>query len=181
MSDTPKPTCGNPGCMSDLVGSRACLSPGRNHRFALWRVWAQGPLLGFIMLNPSVANEIENDPTIRRCIAFARRDGYAGIIVCNLRSDIATNPDGIPACSPVADRENVMHTRRRFGLCGIVIAAWGVNATRIGAKLDVSCEHFALHRLGELTKNGSPRHPLYLKSTTPIVEWRAALNPVQYE
>ena len=62
----------------------AVLSPCRQYRYALWRKWADGPQVLFVMLNPSTADESVDDPTIRRCISFAKAWGFGSLSVGNL-------------------------------------------------------------------------------------------------
>lgn len=169
--DTVDTFCATEGCMLH-PNSGACFEPNKKHRFALWRFWDVTPPLGFVMMNPSIADQVKDDRTITRCIGFAKREGYGGIIVCNLRSDVATNPLDLPSHSPVADAENYRHLKRLFDRCPMVIAGWGTNAVRFGDVMPLSLRKQPLYRLGEVNKkDGSPRHPLYLKGTTPILPW----------
>lgn len=66
-------------------------------RYRLWRQWKPGPRLTYVMLNPSTANELEDDPTIRKCVGFADRLGYGGIEVFNLYPYRATRPADLMA------------------------------------------------------------------------------------
>ena len=66
------------------VESYATFSPCRQYRFALWRYWKSGTQVLFVMLNPSTADEATDDPTIRRCIGFARTWGFASRAASNL-------------------------------------------------------------------------------------------------
>ena len=71
----------------------AMFSPCRSYRYSLWRTWdSQKPIVVFIGLNPSTADETVNDPTMRRCIGFARLWGYGGMVVVNLFAYCATKP-----------------------------------------------------------------------------------------
>jgi hypothetical protein len=71
--------------MSDLFMRRtAIISECGRYRYRLTREWGDGPLLTFAMLNPSTANAEIDDPTIRRCMSFGRREGASGISVFNL-------------------------------------------------------------------------------------------------
>ncbi len=71
----------------------AKLSNCRNYRFALWRTWDESkPFAMIIGLNPSTADEVENDPTITRCINFAKSWGYGGVCMANLFAYRATEP-----------------------------------------------------------------------------------------
>jgi hypothetical protein len=69
----------------------ACFSADRRMRYALWRRWATGPIVAFVMLNPSAADERELDRTVARCIAFARAWRYGALIVVNISPLVATN------------------------------------------------------------------------------------------
>ena len=82
-----------------LTGTGAVFSPCERYRYKLWRVWDPARPLGlvmFLMLNPSTATDAEDDPTIRRCIGYARSWGYGGLYVGNLFAYRATTP---PTCS----------------------------------------------------------------------------------
>ncbi len=82
--------------MSDLfVTKEAVISDCGRYRYRLTRRWGDGPLLSFIMLNPSTADAEVDDPTIRRCMGFARRDGYGGIVVGNLYAFRTTKPKAL--------------------------------------------------------------------------------------
>jgi hypothetical protein len=63
----------------------AMFTPTREHRYVLWRRWGEGPAVNFIGLNPSTADEQEDDPTIRRCIGFARNWGYDALVTLTSR------------------------------------------------------------------------------------------------
>lgn len=75
-----------------LGNTGAIFSPDRKYRYALWRIWDSKPLAGWYMLNPSVADEKTDDPTIRKCCGFARRWGNGGILVLNLFNLVARGP-----------------------------------------------------------------------------------------
>ena len=64
-----------------LLKSDAVFSPDRLHRYGLWRIWDDDlPKVLFIGLNPSTADELKNDPTIRRCIGYAKDWGYGCLL-----------------------------------------------------------------------------------------------------
>jgi hypothetical protein len=134
--------------------------------------------LTFIMLNPSTADESTDDPTIRRCIGFAKREGCAEMVVANLFAKRSTDPRGLhsePAKGP-NDREIDAWRRAFHERDGMIVAAWGSGAgfgwLRQG--IEERAEHLRaiadgrpLYCLGR-TKAGFPRHPLYLPAATPI-------------
>ena len=79
------------------VERTAFISPCERYRHALGRHWDndKGFVL-FIMLNPSTADAQQDDPTIRRCMDFAKRWGFGGIEACNLFDWRATDPKAVP-------------------------------------------------------------------------------------
>ena len=153
----------------------ATFSPCRRWRYSLWRIWSKDARTAtFIGLNPSTADETQDDPTIRRCIAYARAWAYGGVIMVNLFALRSTDPKVLyQHANPVGGYNDatILDVTRD---AGIVVAAWGAHGelrgegSRVVAMLD---EHgVRLHCLGT-TKGGHPKHPLYL---------RADLQPVPY-
>jgi len=141
------------------------------YRYVLGRRWAaDGPLATFIMLNPSTADATEDDPTIRRCIGFAKSWGMAALHVVNLYAFRATKPaDMFGAADPVGPENDRYLTNHAMAACSggmPLIAAWGANAKpdRVAHVLSLP-GMVALQALG-LTKDGAPRHPLYLPATS---------------
>ena len=92
------------GTGAEAMERGARLSPCRTYRYALWRRWGEGPPAMFIGLNPSTADETADDPTIRRCIAFARSWGHGALCMANLFAYRATQPADIPAATSAATR-----------------------------------------------------------------------------
>jgi len=155
--------------MSLLVQSDALLSPCGTYRWWLSRTWGAAAPMVFIGLNPSTADASLDDPTIRRCIGFARREGCGGLVMLNLFALRSTDPVLLyPAANPVGT-DNDRHIRERA--VGTVVAAWGAHplaaarAKEVQALLTVP-----LLCLGT-TKDGSPRHPLYVRADAPLLPW----------
>lgn len=149
--------------------SYAVLSPCKLYRYQLGRRWSEGPALGFVMLNPSTADAYVNDPTIRRCIGFARRDGFAGIVVTNLFAWRATDPrelrDAVDPVGPGCDKYIEE-------MPGDVVIAWGATRPRPDTASRIVRVSWLLrgkrvYNLG-LTKDGSCRHPLYVRADQPL-------------
>lgn len=147
------------------------------YRWLLWREWdAKKPYMVFIMLNPSTADAVEDDPTIRRCIGFAKREGCGGIEVANLFSLRSTDPAALREHdNPVGpETDSWIEKAARHPDTAYVVAAWGAHG-KLGAR-DADAR-MLLHSVGKplyhlgLTKAGQPKHPLYLKSDTPLEEW----------
>jgi hypothetical protein len=144
------------------------------YRYALRRCWGPGPVLAYIMLNPSTATEARNDPTIERSERRARALGFDGFEVVNLFAWRETDPAALKrAADPVGphnDAALVAAARR----AGTVIAAWGVHGEHLGRASQVMClleeAGIALHHLGQ-TKAGHPRHPLYISYAKQPLPW----------
>jgi len=147
----------------------AKLSACRKYRYALWRTWDESkPFAMFIGLNPSTADETEDDPTIKRCINFAKSWGYGGLCMANLFAYRATDPNVMFSAQDPVGPENDIWLKSLAKDAGILIAAWGND----GAHLDRSKQALAilppLHCL-KLNKSGEPAHPLYQPGTAQPV------------
>lgn len=171
----------------------AIFNKKRTHRYALVRRWKRNlPVLIWIMLNPSDANELKDDPTIRVCIGRARRLGYGGIIVINLFPHITSKPkELVDLLSNGGDDLlfNMDRIRSIFETARVrdrVIAAWGTNGTlrnmdRQMIRYITKREQRSLWVVG-LTKDGHPRHPLRVSYATRLQKWyRAGGEPVMQE
>jgi hypothetical protein len=152
----------------------ALFSSCRTWRYSLSREVA--PLDGngtvaFIGLNPSTADETADDPTIRRCIGFARRWGFARLKVLNLFAFRSTDPAALLAAPDPVGPQNDSTIREGIRGSDLVVCAWGAfpNGRRAAEVLPLIA---APHCLGT-TKNGSPRHPLYLRASTDPMPWSA--------
>jgi hypothetical protein len=152
----------------ELPPKGATFSPCREYRYSLWRKWGPGPEQGsyamFVGLNPSTANETQDDPTVRRCIAFAKAWGYSGMFMTNIFAYRATDPEEMKAVAEPVGQENDDTLRRLAQGAGVVVAAWGVHGTHAGREEAVRAMLPGIHCL-KLTKHGAPGHPLYLKKT----------------
>lgn len=150
------------------------------YRYSLQRTWkrfGQAGHLAFVMLNPSTADAEVDDPTIRRCMGFARSLGYDGINVLNLYAFRATKPvDLWKADEPTGGKTNddLLREVLRQGKARPVIAAWGANAKpdRVAEFMSWKGSEHVL-ALG-FTKAGAPRHPLYLRADSQPLVYRPA-------
>ena len=142
---------------------RAAFSRCGAYRYALWREWDdRGPTVLFIALNPSTADHRRDDPTIRRCIRFARDWGFGRLVVANLFAYRTPEPALLRiAESPVGPR-NDRWLARLAADASLVLAAWGTHGDYLGRADRVRSRLQALHCLGT-TKGGLPRHPLYVR------------------
>lgn len=152
----------------------AKLSEGREYRYALGRIWdpSNPRTLYVIGLNPSTADETEDDPTIRRCIGFAKAFGCGGLTMLNLFALRSTDPKGLRAVAdPIGPENDLTLLSARMLENVVIVAAWGVHGTFMGRDREVrKMFDGQLHHLG-LTKDGHPKHPLYLKSDTSLTRW----------
>ncbi|MDQ0114962.1 DUF1643 domain-containing protein [Paenibacillus harenae] len=150
------------GAIFDITGQ---------YRYALWRIWDQtAPRITFIMLNPSTANEWENDPTIRRCINFAKDWGFGSLGVVNLFAIRATNPIEIFKVNDPIGMENDHYIIDELEKSDLVILAWGTKGSYLNRDKEVLrlLSSFELYAI-DISKEGHPKHPLYLKANaTPI-------------
>ena len=146
----------------------ALLSRDRVYRYDLWRIWDdyKKPAV-FIGLNPSTADERKDDPTIRRCMAFATAWGYGSLCMLNLFAFRATHPSVLKRAADPIGPVNNGHILDVMAGAGLIICAWGVHGSYLGRdrellKLTPTPD---LHCLG-VTQYGFPRHPLYVKAIT---------------
>lgn len=153
------------------------LSECGTYRYTLTRRWADGVPLRFVMLNPSTADSTLDDPTIRRCIGFAKREGYAAVIVLNLYAYRATDPKALLTCDVPIGPDNDEVLRTHLNRLSPVVAAWGVNARpeRVQRVLSL-CHGVVDWRCLGTTKDGHPRHPLYVKGDQPLVPFGPHAN-----
>ena len=142
------------------------------YRLALWRTWSGGGRRAlWIMLNPSTADARILDPTIRRCVGFSRAWGFDGVDVCNLFALRSTKPAALYKHPDPVGPENDRVILAAARDAGLVVAAWGTHGahlarakaveTMLAGVVDLKC-------LG-LNRDGSPRHPLYVRAATSLV------------
>lgn len=161
------------------VKGGALFSKCRIWRYSLWReldlalLSLDWPVVNFICLNPSTADENTEDPTVRRCIRWARSWNAKMVVVTNLFAYRATNPkDMLQASDPVGPR-NDHYILKIAPVSHLVIAAWGVHGEHLDRGRQVAKmlrdAGVVLHCMGT-TKGGHPRHPLYLRNDVrPVV------------
>lgn len=150
----------------------AKLSADRRFRYDLWRPTGNSghEFALFIGLNPSTADETQDDPTVRRCVGYARAWGYAGLCLVNLFAFRATEPEVLKAQPDPVGPENDGYLLRHARRAGVVVAAWGVHGAHRGRDRHVRSLIPCLHYL-KLTKDGHPAHPLYLKGSLTPQPW----------
>ena len=153
--------------VNSIMRTDAVISECGRYRYQLSRSWSDGPKCLFIRLNPSTADASNDDPTIRRCIGFARAWGYGGLCIGNLFPFRATYPKALlgPVMWNIDGNEE--HLRSMRDTCSLVLCAWG-NGHIVKKVMMRFPGYLPLQSLGELNyiglaKDGTPKHPLYLK------------------
>lgn len=187
--------------MSDYIMKGAKISTCGTYRYRLWREWRLGgdraqwdmwtddddaPVLDgagnqigeplacvFVMLNPSTADGEADDPTIRRCVAFAKRFNFDRLEVVNLFAFRATDPGDLLRVSPAVDPvglNNQNAVRDAIDKAGMIVCAWGTQGghldqdeTMLGWIEEANWREAPVVALG-ITREGFPRHPLYLRA-----------------
>jgi hypothetical protein len=148
----------------------AAPSPRSNHRYTLRRGWLSGEgIVNFIMLNPSTADDVHDDATIRRCVGFAKRWGFGSLVVTNLCAYRATQPRDLHALILAGKRAvaigegNTVHIEREAATAKMIVCAWGDNCDLVPHRaLDViqllrrDRDLYCIRR----TAKGNPAHPV---------------------
>lgn len=160
---------------SDDVG--AVFSPCRKYRYLLRRRWSPGNNVAtFCMLNPSQADDTNNDPTILRCIGFAKRWNYNALLVVNLFAFISTDPKKLLMQRDPIGPDNNRHIQEAVdsaaAFSNVFVCAWGgFNGIswRVTAVLEIlkGRELSAL----QISKDGNPYHPLYVPGNAKLLEF----------
>ena len=156
---------------NNSIYSGAEFSKCRKYRYTLWRTWDESiQKLLFIGLNPSTADEINDDPTMRRCIRFSKDLGYGGFIMANIFAYRSTNPEKLKIVKdPIGDKNNYW-IKKLDQEAGLTIAAWGTHGEYLNRGKEIMELLDNLYCLRK-TKGGFPAHPLYLPSF---------LKPIKY-
>ena len=140
----------------------AKLSDCRKYRYALWRTWDDAkPYAMIVGLNPSTADETQDDPTLTKCIKFAKSWGYGGVCMANLFAFRATDPSDMKASSDPIGLENDVWLVKLSEGAGIVVAAWGDDGSHLGRASAIKAKLPNLSCI-KMNKSGEPSHPLYL-------------------
>ncbi len=157
--------------------SEAVYSECDRYRYALSRVWdTDGRRVLYIMLNPSKATELANDPTIERCERRARALGYGGFRVCNLFGLRETDPARLKRARHPEGPDNMAQIETALDWTDDVLCAWGVHGVhrdQSAAVLGLLVRSPKPKLVLGLTKGGHPRHPLYISYKVQPEVWQA--------
>lgn len=155
-----------------VIGDAELSGCGR-YRYLLRRQLGMGErICTFVMLNPSTADATLDDPTIRRCIGFAARWDMHWLYVVNLFAWRATSPDAMKAVADPIGPENDAFLQRVIPQSDCVVCAWGKHGSHRGrAKQVIDAFPRRVFHVLALNKDGSPKHPLYVRGDTQPQEW----------
>ena len=162
-----------------LSKSTAIYSDCEKYRYALTRVWDEdAKRVLFIMLNPSSATEVQNDPTVERCERRARALGLGAFRVTNIFAWRDTDPRNMRAASDPTGPANDAAILDGVDWADTIVAAWGTHGAHLGRGGTVTAllrhSGCALQCLG-LTKDGHPKHPLYISYSQQPMIWPAPI------
>jgi hypothetical protein len=159
------------------AASVAVYSPCERYRYLLTRIWdARGAKALFIMLNPSTATEVQNDPTVERCERRARVLGFGAFRVCNIFAWRDTDPKKMRAAIDPVGPENDRAIAESCLWADRVVCAWGTHGAHLnrGRAVEALIRQTGVTPLHlGLSKNGHPRHPLYLPYAQQPEPWRS--------
>lgn len=155
--------------------SWAVFSPNRGWRYRLVRVWdPDKPRLGWVIFNGSRADDHRTDPTVRRCIGFARAWGYGGVDIANLYGLVSKNPAGVGHHVDPVGPDNDRHLAAVCSENDLTVLAWGTNAdtdrVHVVAQMlrRLAKRHGGSLAVLDWTRGAQPLHPLLApKDTTP--------------
>ncbi len=166
------------------AASLAVYSDCEAYRYSLTRIWQPaGPRALFVMLNPSTATELQNDPTVERCERRARVLGYGSFAVGNIFAFRATDPKVMRSHPDPIGPHNDAALSDMAAEADRIICAWGSHGAHLdrGPRVGILLRGTGkpLFHLG-LTKSGAPTHPLYISYDCQPQPWLpAVLDPVQ--
>jgi hypothetical protein len=128
------------------------------------------------MLNPSVADEKDEDPTLKRCVGFAKKEGFGSLSIVNLFAHIASNFECLKVFKKVEviGSKNDKHIKDSIEKHRLIVAAWGVKDIIYNRNKEILNRFFKdrkIYCLG-VTNGGHPRHPLYLNKNTKLEEYK---------
>lgn len=157
------------------AASTAVYSDCERYRYTLTRTWdPHGKRALFVMLNPSTATELQNDPTVERCERRARTLGFGAFRVCNIFGWRETDPKKMRAAEDPVGPDNDAAIAESCDYADTIVCAWGTHGAHLNRGPEVEAlmrgTGRTLHHLG-LTQAGHPKHPLYIPYTAQPQVW----------
>lgn len=171
---------------ADLFGNEIKDNNGANfsedgkYRYSLWRIWDNSlPLVMFIGLNPSTANQIDNDPTINCVIKFCKQWGYGGVYMMNCWAYVTSDPKLLKS-NPMSDEWNNNTLTITASKCKDVVFAWGKFEVIKASGRDKELIEMFPHALCIGQKGGHPFHPLWAGVYAPKETKALFTHPIKY-
>jgi len=151
----------------------ATFSRCQRYRYQLERCWGEHPsrnsTVVFIGLNPSTADAKNDDPTLRKCVAFARGWGFKRLVMVNLFAWRATDPENLLQTNHPIGKQNDKHIDAAVAESALIIACWGEYGAYLNRAQEVHARYSQRLHCLQTNKSGEPTHPLYLPATlTPV-------------
>ena len=161
--------------IKDDAPSTAIYSECDRYRYALTRTWdEEGKRVLFVMLNPSKATEVQNDPTVERCERRARALGFGAFQVTNIFAWRDTDPFKMRKAADPVGRDNDFVILEGANWADQIIAAWGTHGVHLNRGQQTATllrtTNKPLYSLG-LSKHGHPKHPLYISYSQQPIPW----------
>jgi hypothetical protein len=158
---------------ADSIKGGATFDRSGRYRYRLWRQWDEAlPAITLVMLNPSAADAVYNDQTISTCMRLARRFNFGSIEVVNLFAYCTSDPRQLKQARNPVGKHNDHYIWASAQKANSILIAWGNHGNLQSRHMEVldMLVHLAtpLYCLG-VTKQGQPRHPLYLPGDAPMV------------
>ena len=150
----------------------AVISPCGTYRYKLERPLTGVGICCFVMLNPSTADGEKDDPTLRRCIGFAKREGMGSLEVVNLFAFRATNPELLHTAGDPVGPENDQYLRAAFDRANLIICAWGEHGSLHSRDRQVMQMIGGRAMCLGLTAKHQPKHPLYIPKEAPLIPFK---------
>lgn len=145
-------------------------SKDRKYRYVWRHGWdADKPIMMFVGLNPSTADEKEKDPTVTRCVNLAKREGCGTLIMMNIFAIRSTDPKVLYDHDSPIGEDNDLWLKRIAESAKIIVGGWGVHGKLNNRGNDVLKLFDKIYCLGT-NKDGTPKHPLYLRKDTPLIK-----------
>lgn len=177
------PTRTQPDTSMEIRQYGALFSDCRLYRWTLWRHWdaprgvagAPPSLCAFVGLNPSTADEVQDDPTVRRCIRYAQQWGFSGMYMLNIFGFRATDPGVMRSQDDPVGVDNDHWIRTIVSRCDQTVFCWGNHGLHRERSQAVCrllgrlrSRRRVMYSFG-LTGQGEPKHPLYLRKDAPLI------------
>ena len=159
--------------------SRAEFSECGRYRYLLQRQWGDEAICLFVGLNPSTATADSDDATVRKCVALARTWGFSGMTMANLFAVRCRYPQILSTHQDPVGPDNDRFLLPAVKQAHTVVAMWGNHGLKSYGQSARRDQYILSLRddwqcIG-ITKHGAPRHPLYVASSSSLMNFSEGL------